>query len=91
MPRLIFIFLLLTAITFLLGRISGNFWHRRAAGKSKPAGSSDTLVQDPHCLTYVSRTAAQAVRRDGVTHYFCGPACAAAFEKKQAEKDPASR
>lgn len=85
MPRMILIFVLLTVITFYLGRLSGSFWHRRAAKKSEPAPSGDDLVQDPNCLTYVSKGSAHTARIDGVAHSFCGPACAAAFEKKKAK------
>ena len=86
MPRLLLIFLLITVITFLLGRFSTRFWLRRASSKSKPAGAGDALVQDPNCLTYLSKKNALETRSGGATHYFCSPGCAEAFEKKRAEK-----
>ncbi|GEM_PF-1197124 len=82
MPRMIFIFLVITVVTFLVGRFSGLFWHRYLAGRSRSVRSGDELVQDPNCLTYVSKANAKTVQRDGVTHYFCGAECAAAFEAK---------
>lgn len=87
MPRLIFMFLLFTVITFFLGRFMGRFWYRRPAARSEQTDSADELVQDPNCLTYLSRKTALTVRSGGSTRYFCGSECAAAFEKKQAKKE----
>jgi YHS domain-containing protein len=36
----------------------------------------DELVKDPVCETYVLQSRAMRRQVDGVTHYFCSPACA---------------
>lgn len=86
MARLLFTILLITLLTFLLGRFLGKFLYRRPAGSAERVDAGDALVQDPNCLTYLSRKGALEVKQGGVTHYFCGRACAEAFEKKEAEK-----
>lgn len=86
MTRLLFTILLITLLTFLLGRFLGRFLYRRPAGSAERVDAGDALVQDPNCLTYLSRKVALEAKQ-GVTHYFCGPACAEAFEKKKAGKE----
>lgn len=39
----------------------------------------DELVKDPVCQTYVLRSKALSRTVGGVTHYFCGPECAARY------------
>lgn len=87
MTRLLFTLLLITLSTFLLGRFLGRFLYRRPAGSAERVDSGDPLVQDPNCLTYLSKKRALEAKQGGVTHYFCGPACAEAFEKKKAGKE----
>ena len=87
MSRFLVMWFLFAIVTFLLGRFMGKFLYRRPAGRSERAGSGDELVQDPNCLTYVSKKTALAVRSGEQTHYFCGPACAAAFKEKQMKKE----
>lgn len=84
MPRMILTFLVITALTFLLGRFSGKLFSRLTA-KSKRAEPGAELVQDPICGTYLSKKTAPETRKDGVTHYFCSSECAEAFEKRKAE------
>lgn len=86
MTRLLFTLLVITLLTFLLGRFLGRFLYRRPAGSAGRVNAEDVLVQDPNCLTYLSRKGALEVKRSGATHYFCGPVCAEAFEKKKGEK-----
>ena len=38
-----------------------------------------TLVQDPHCGTYLPQSRALALGRGGETKYFCSPACRDAY------------
>ncbi|MCG3115007.1 MAG: hypothetical protein LLH30_04935 [Candidatus Manganitrophus sp. SA1] len=87
MTRLLFTVLLITLLTFLLGRFLGKFLYRRPAGSAERVAAGDALVQDPNCLTYLSRKVALEAKQGGVTHYFCGPVCAEAFEKKKAGKE----
>lgn len=87
MTRLLFTLLLITLLTFLLGRFLGRFLYRRPAGSAARVDAGDALVQDPNCLTYLSKKGALEAKQGGVTHYFCGPACAEAFEKKKAGKE----
>ncbi|HET6371202.1 MAG TPA: hypothetical protein VFG95_08390 [Nitrospiria bacterium] len=56
------------------------------ARKSERVDPGTALVQDPNCLTYLSIEGALKVAKGGETLYFCSPECAAAFEKKKAEK-----
>jgi len=63
----------------LLQRVSS---HRSARGSGRTDPGVD-LVQDPNCLTYLSRKDALEAGRSGVSYYFCSPECAAAFEKKR--------
>src|SRR5262245_52796791 len=41
--------------------------------------SGGTLVQDPHCGTYLPQSRALALGRSGETKYFCSPACRDAY------------
>ncbi|HEX7779674.1 MAG TPA: hypothetical protein VF424_10565 [Vicinamibacterales bacterium] len=41
--------------------------------------SGGTLVQDPHCGTYLPQSRALAVSSGGDTKYFCSPACRDAY------------
>ena len=84
MPRLLITLLIITALTFLLGRFSGKLFSRLTA-KSKRADPGADLVQDPICGTYLSKKTAPETRKDGTTHYFCGRECAEAFEKRKEE------
>lgn len=79
-------FFVITLLTFLLGRFSGRIWYRLSAKRANPTDSKDTLVQCPNCLTYLSKANALEVKREGMTHSFCGPDCAEAFRKKQTDK-----
>ncbi len=42
----------------------------------------ESMVQDPHCETFIPQS--QALRKTirGETHYFCGKDCLEAFRKK---------
>lgn len=82
MFRLLFILFLVSIFVYVTSRFFLKV-SSRPTGSAKPAGPGDELVQDPNCLTYLSRKAALEVRRGGVTHYFCGRECAETFEKKQ--------
>jgi uncharacterized protein len=41
--------------------------------------SGGTLVQDPHCGTYLPKTRALAIGAGSDTKYFCSPACRDAY------------
>jgi len=83
MARTLLTFFVITGITFLLGRLSGNFWHRRAAKRAGPVSSGDALVQCRNCQTDLSKGNMLEAKREGAADYFCGAECTAAFEKKR--------
>ncbi|MCG6878168.1 MAG: hypothetical protein LJE96_03310 [Deltaproteobacteria bacterium] len=59
-------------------RLSG----RREHGHPK-SGSVDEMVQDPNCLTYISKVNAIKKNVGGETHFFCSQACAEKFQNKK--------
>lgn len=85
MFRLLFIILLVSIFVYVTSRFFLKV-SSRPGGSPKPLDAGDELVQDPNCLTYLSRKAALEVVKDGTTHYFCSPPCAEAFVKKQVNK-----
>jgi YHS domain-containing protein len=86
MSRFLFFLFLIAFFTYRLGRFVRRVSsHRpmRGAGRTDPrTGSEDELVQDPNCLTYLSKREALESRKEGVVFYFCSPACVSAFTKK---------
>jgi YHS domain-containing protein len=52
-------------------------WLPRASERRRAIG--DELVKDPVCQTYVLRSRALPRTVGGITHYFCGPECAARY------------
>ena len=86
MPRLLFI-LLLIAVCAYFGRVFlRRVFSRRSEQGPERADPGVDLVLDPNCLTLITKEDALKTSKDGVTHYFCGPECAAAFEKKRTGK-----
>jgi uncharacterized protein len=53
--------------------------------------SGGTLVQDPHCGTYLPQSRALAVTAGGDTKYFCSPACRDAYASSVASEDPSPK
>ena len=89
MSRFLFILLLIAVCAYFLSVLFERASFRRPAGRSKDAGAGRDLVQDPNCLTYLSKEDALEAARDGVTHYFCSAECAEAFEKHRAKRQSA--
>lgn len=83
MVRFLIIFLLIVGVNYLMGSFRRRIFHRPTEESAPGAGPGDELVQDPTCLTYLSRRNALSVRTGGAIHYFCSPECADAFEKKR--------
>jgi YHS domain-containing protein len=48
-------------------------------GVSSPPPTTDELVKDPVCQTYIVRSRAVSRETAGGPRYFCSPACAARF------------
>lgn len=65
----------------LFGR--GGVRGRQAPRKVERAGG--TLDRDPHCGTYIPRTAAISARSGGQTLYFCSTSCRDAYLAPRAE------
>lgn len=88
MPRFLFMLVLIVGINYLLGGFRRRIFSRPARGPERTgsgADSGDELVQDPTCLTYLSKKGALQAGKDGVTHYFCSPECVKAFQKRRWE------
>lgn len=84
MARFLLILFLIIGINYLMGRFRRRIFSRPVKESArKAAGPGDELVQDPTCLTYLSKKSALTARSGGTTHYFCSPECAGAFEKKR--------
>jgi len=84
--RLLFVLVLIAIFIYVTTRFYLKISSGRPGRSIPPTDPGDALVQDPNCLTYLSKKAALEVRSGGATHYFCSPTCAEAFEKKRAEK-----
>jgi YHS domain-containing protein len=54
-------------------------WLKPRAMAPRPRTSSDELVKDPVCNTYVVRSRAVTVQDAGVPRYFCSARCAEQF------------
>jgi YHS domain-containing protein len=87
MVRFLLTLFLIIGINYLMGSFRRRIFSRPAGGPARTeqaADSGDELVQDPNCLTYLSKKNALTARTAGATHHFCSPECADAFEKKRA-------
>jgi YHS domain-containing protein len=88
MSRFLFMLVLIVGINYLLGGFRRRIFYppARGAERSGPGtDSGDELVQDPVCMTYLSRKGALQAGREGVTHYFCSPECVKAFQKSRSQ------
>jgi len=78
-------FLLGLALFSLLAYFLGGVFQQvsRSSRRPGPADRGEDLVQDPNCLTYLSRKDALETPRGGAVYYFCSPECAAAFDRQR--------
>lgn len=86
MARFLLVLFLIIGINYLMGSFRRRIFSRPAGGPARTeprADPGDELVQDPVCLTYLSKENALAVRTAGATRHFCSPECADAFKKKR--------
>jgi YHS domain-containing protein len=86
MPRLLLILLLIAVCVYFWSVFLRRVFSHRSSQGPKTADPGVDLVRDPNCLTLVPQKDALKITRSGATHYFCGPECAEAFEKKRAGK-----
>ena len=80
--RILVVLLLIRLVMRALGLTRGPAIPRPRPRDVERAGV--TLVQDPHCGTYLPKSRALAVTADGDTKYFCSPACRDAYESSPA-------
>ena len=55
--------------------------------KRQPERLGGTLVQDPHCGTYLPESRALAVRTGATTHHFCSTECRDAWQREAGSRN----
>jgi uncharacterized protein len=75
--RILFLLFIIRLVLRVLGIGQMPQAPRQRVRRTEHAGG--TLVQDPHCGTYLPQSRALALGSGGDTKYFCSPACRDAF------------
>jgi len=90
--RLFLVFLLLTALRWVLGYIFGGPRKVRTGGQPRQvAKSAKRMVKDPQCGMYLDPALALEVRSAGGSVYFCSKECQENYCKAQLKGQPADR
>ena len=76
----LFLFLYYLLILFLRGLRGGG-------KKSNRATEPEELVQDPYCLTYISKRRAIHKKISGKDHYFCNRECLKKYVNQEKKVD----
>jgi uncharacterized protein len=75
--RILFVLFIIRLVLRALGIGQMPQAPRQRVRRTEHAGG--TLVQDPHCGTYLPKSRALALASSGDTKYFCSPACRDAY------------
>jgi YHS domain-containing protein len=84
--RLIVVLVLIRLVMRALGLTRGPAIPRPRARDVERSGG--TLVQDPHCGTYLPKSRALALGSGDDAKYFCSPACRDAYSKNPTPQAP---
>ena len=85
--RLLIILLIIRFVVVMVRQAMGQSRggsSRARVPRRPPERIGGTLVQDPHCGTYLPKERALAVTAGGTTHYFCSDRCRDDWNRKSA-------